>query len=65
MKLFKEHFQSKMGRREVFLSEGMYLYAPVRSRACTHMHMHVHTHTPQDLEHQDAYRTFCQLLLFY
>lgn len=39
MKLFKEHFQSKLGRREVFLSEGVYLYAPV----CAHR-AHTHTH---------------------
>lgn len=36
-------------RREVFLSEGMYLYTPV----C------VHTHTRSNQEHRDAYRMLC------
>ena len=36
-------------RREVFLSEGMYLYTPV----CAH------THTRSNQEHRDAYRMLC------
>ena len=41
-------------RREVFLSEGMYLYTPVCVR-----HTHTHTHTPRNQEHRDAYRMLC------
>ena len=44
-------------RREVFLSEGMYLYTPVC--VCTRARTHTHTHIPSSQEHRDAYRVFC------
>ena len=56
MKLFKEHFQSKMGRGERSFSQRECIYTPLY--VCVR-DTHIHTHTPRNQEHRDAYRMLC------